>query len=108
MYYQGTAPFGYRTEVSDGVQNVRIHEDEARVIRVAFTQICSGEPVSLVAEEAGLSVTGLMKVLRSESLRGVVTRRGRIVRDEGGAPLRHTAILQEADFAELQRLITSW
>ncbi len=108
MYYSGATPFGYRAELNNGVQIVRIHEDEARLIRVAFSQICSGEPISRVAEEAGLTVTGLMKVLRSESLRGVTTQRGRIVRDESGAPLRHAAILSEADFTELQRLITSW
>ena len=108
MYYPGTAPFGFRTEVSPGEQVVRIQEEEAQVIRTAFSQICSGVPIAQVATEAGLSITGLMKVLRSESLRGVVTWQGRIVRDESGVPLRHSAILTEADFAELQRLITSW
>lgn len=98
----GKVPFGFRAEESGNHWVLAVDEQKSAVIRDAEAKIMGGWSLRRTAKHHGMVPQKLADILRRESLRGVVTHNGQVVRDESGLPVRHAAILTDDEWLALQ------
>jgi DNA invertase Pin-like site-specific DNA recombinase len=98
----GSLPWGYRTVRRDGRIELAPDPDLVPKIVEIAEAVIAGESVQSVARRTGLDHSNLLRRLRSPSLRGLVTYRGKIVRDGDGMPLLREPVLAPALWNRLQ------
>jgi DNA invertase Pin-like site-specific DNA recombinase len=98
----GSLPWGYRTTRRDGRIELAPDPELVEKITGIADAVIGGESVQSVAKRVGLDHANLLRRLRSPSLRGLVTYRGNIVRDDDGMPLLREPVLPAARWHQLQ------
>jgi len=77
-------------------------EDKAQRIVDMASAIIDGQSARQVGQEFGMDSSGVLSILRNQSLRGYVMHDDKPVRDENGLPVQRTAILDDETWTKLQ------
>jgi site-specific DNA recombinase len=98
----GSLPWGYRPMHRNGRIELEPDPDLVATIAEVAESVIAGESVQQAAARLGLDHAGLLRRLRSPSLKGNVVFKGQLVRGGDGTPLLREPVLQWATWSRLQ------
>jgi site-specific DNA recombinase len=99
----GKVPKGWKVDRSSGHSRLVLDHEAAAPYLKAIGRILAGESLNSTADEMGVYYQVLVLRLRSRRLVGQLVRKGRVVTDADGVPVRHCEpMIDMATFQQLQ------